>query len=747
MKLHYIAPLALAALAALWPSAASAAPVSPEKALGIAAEARKGTPAGRKAPGAVAPSIVLTRSAEGLSTALYGVDFGQDQGFAIVAGDDSAPLILGYADSGSLDPSNLPPALEAMLADYAASVARLAASASYRAPEALAGRKEIEPLVTSTWNQTAPYNAYCPKNGYDRCPVGCVALSTGQVMRTHQWPPKSRGTVIYEAGKFRLNTEYDWASMPDSGLGLPSEQTDNMAKMLYELARSLFMTFTGTSAGTYSYYTPDALVTNFAYDPIVEHLSRNFYTDDQWEQIIYSQLAAGQAMPYDGQAISEGHSFVCDGYRDGYFHINWGWEGKSDGYFLLSNLDPEEQGVGGANSGFFRRHGAVVNIRAPKGGLQPMRLSMTGSLAQGEIPNTFRVDDYDFDGWDIKEGIFNLTGRDFTSAIGLRAVNVADPSKVEYFFEQEPREWVRWFTRAPYIQVDITSLPDGRYYLYPVSRDEFGRIADIECPASRTNILEATISGGSYTCSNVKKEGGAAKGVVALDNQGRALDENKDLTTPDLTLQPGEFGFLHPYLQPLDADAEFEWSTADPEIAVVIDGMVIAGGKTGNVIVSATVKGNPSLGRDFLVEIEHPSIITSLTLAHESLNLGYGEEYTLEAVVSPEKVSNPHLKFTSSDEEIAVVSADGVVTAKDKDGTAEIKVVTLDGSELEALCTVNVSKEGSVDIIGGEATDNESAPVYTTTGIRVGEARTASDLHTLPAGLYLWKGRKILLSN
>lgn len=34
-----------------------------------------------------------------------------------------------------------------------------------------------------------------------------------------------------------------------------------------------------------------------------------------------------------------GHSFVCDGYKDGLYHINWGWDGGSDGYFALKSMN------------------------------------------------------------------------------------------------------------------------------------------------------------------------------------------------------------------------------------------------------------------------------------------------------------------------------------------------------------------------------------------------------------------------
>lgn len=46
---------------------------------------------------------------------------GEDNGFVVVAADDVAPSpLLGYADSGTFDASNLPPAMEWWLGEYSA---------------------------------------------------------------------------------------------------------------------------------------------------------------------------------------------------------------------------------------------------------------------------------------------------------------------------------------------------------------------------------------------------------------------------------------------------------------------------------------------------------------------------------------------------------------------------------------------------------------------------------------------------
>ena len=48
----------------------------------------------------------------------YVFNIGARQGFVIVAGDDRAHPVLGYAEKGAFDPDNLPANLRGMLAQY-----------------------------------------------------------------------------------------------------------------------------------------------------------------------------------------------------------------------------------------------------------------------------------------------------------------------------------------------------------------------------------------------------------------------------------------------------------------------------------------------------------------------------------------------------------------------------------------------------------------------------------------------------
>jgi hypothetical protein len=79
---------------------------------------------------------------------------------------------------------------------------------------------------------------------------------------------------------------------------------------------------------------------------------------------------------------------VCDGYNsEGYFHINWGWSGESNGYFLLSALEPEIQGAGGATKSlaFNFYQDMVINIQKAKEGSEVFYEICCEQLAETNI--------------------------------------------------------------------------------------------------------------------------------------------------------------------------------------------------------------------------------------------------------------------------------------------------------------------------------------------------------------------------
>ena len=55
---------------------------------------------------------------------------------------------------------------------------------------------------------------------------------------------------------------------------------------------------------------------------------------------------------------------MCDGYDSNDFvHINWGWYGKSNGYFMVNAMNPYDLGIGANGGGFNLGQEIIVGIK------------------------------------------------------------------------------------------------------------------------------------------------------------------------------------------------------------------------------------------------------------------------------------------------------------------------------------------------------------------------------------------------
>ena len=83
--------------------------------------------------------------------------------------------------------------------------------------------------------------------------------------------------------------------------------------------------------------------------------------------------------------------------------------------------------------------------------------------------------------------------------------------------------------------------------------------------------------------------------------------------------------------------------------------------------------------------------VTGVTLDKSTLSLEEGATAKLNATVEPSNATYKDVKFTSSDDAIATVDNDGLVTGV-KAGTADITVETLENGSITAKCTLTVTE-------------------------------------------------------
>ena len=500
--------------------AAIANPVTEHQARAIASSfLAKQSPTPKLTSGAPATAVTpVTRQA-----AYYIFNAAADKGFVIVAGDDRLPAVLGYSDNGNYDASDVPPAMQEWLDGYAAQVEAITAGAQ---PEPrTASRAPIAPMLPVHWGQGIPYSVLLPHiNGssYAHAYVGCVAVAMAQIMAYWQYPQRPTTTIpgyTSNSGKTYqvvmpslAPIDFDWANMHDTYYTNDSTSDACLAVanlMLYSTT-SLKSSFGLSSTGGYTRNIPSKLITYFGYKNSARYIYREDFTTQSWEDTIYSELAAGRPVAYGGNKQSAGHAFVCDGYDgEGRFHINWGWAGKSNGYFLLNLLNPSEEGIGSAAGayGYVKGQGAAIGLEPNYDGNEGTaaftfeNLTMNSSnttrsaassnfsvTVSGKFVNNTNVTSQFRQGW----GLYNLEGELIEVLFTRFSTNVLGNG-----------DSITVSRRAINFGAGITS---GTYRIKPIY--SIYPAEDYKpCIGSDVNYIEVTFNG-TYSC-NIKGYGTA----------------------------------------------------------------------------------------------------------------------------------------------------------------------------------------------------------------------------------------------
>ena len=314
-------------------------------------------------------------------------NFPNDKGFAIVSGDDCGFPVIGYADKGSFDPDNLPANLRSMLAFYQKQLSLAnrqgiepsekvkAEWERYLSGQNLRAAKKVVLLETAQWGQFEPFNRLTPQVNEEGTATGCVATAMAIVMNYHKYPSKAvnppASNRFYVEGKETQQNvtygAYDWNNMLldySSADSYNEAQAKAVAELMFHCGANVNMNYGRITSYAYTIQVAHALTNVFGYSKSIQFLTKDAYRWEEWKTLLRKELDAQYPVVYDGETKTgeEGHAFVCDGYdSDGLFHINWGWNGWNNGFFVLSVLDSDESG-----SGYSEDQCMILNIRRPE---------------------------------------------------------------------------------------------------------------------------------------------------------------------------------------------------------------------------------------------------------------------------------------------------------------------------------------------------------------------------------------------
>lgn len=566
-------------------------------------EALASVPAGMlpSATRSASPNLVYTQKTANLNAA-YIMTNGDGNGYMVVAADDALPALLGYADRGSFDPNNIPPAMQGWLEEYGRQLEYAAANGMKVTATRATGHTAIAPLCKSQWGQDAPFNELTPESSGVHCPVGCTATAMAQVAYHHKWPVKGTGSYTYSYGSFQNltfdygSTEFEWDKMLDTYFGSYTEEQANAAATLsYACGVASRMQYAVSVSGAYVYDGLYGMVTYMGYDKGGYEAQRNYYGAEEWDELIYGELAANRPVIYSGYN-SAGHTFIVDGYSEnGFYHLNWGWAGTSDGYFLLSALDPATQGTGGSSSGYNSNQSAVIGLQPAQPDAKPFAaIYLSGSLKTNASTYT-ASDNITVSGsrfpYCTVENVSVIPGLKLTALEGDAVTFVkGNATSLNSFFGKSGSASFSNYT------VPAANFPEsGTYYATPAYElnDE---VYDIHCQVGNVSKLLVTIDNGTITVEQVPVNLKLSASDIKLETP---LYAGKNcIVTAKVTNEAEEY-LGNVYLGLATSETE----TGKPSITMTSSLISLAPGETKELTFTGTFKsGNstPATGTYYL---------------------------------------------------------------------------------------------------------------------------------------------------
>ncbi len=253
------------------------------------------------------------RSAGNTPTSLF-VFQQEENGFAIVAQSNNTFKVVGYAEKGDFLPDDIPPQLQSLMKFYEDSLQFM----NVAAVPFIAGTPVVKPLLDQYGIMLDQFR----HSQVGGCPTGCIATAVTQIMLYHSArtgkPIKGYGSHCYTDGKYgQICADFENA-----------DYANNNELLSFHVGNAMEMQYCGSSYGS---------IPNRGIYPIKEHF--RFYTGNAIGDDFFIKDELNSERPvytaFKGSPV--GHAIVIDGYDDrGYFHLNFGWGGKANGYYLLN---------------------------------------------------------------------------------------------------------------------------------------------------------------------------------------------------------------------------------------------------------------------------------------------------------------------------------------------------------------------------------------------------------------------------
>ncbi|MDE6006967.1 MAG: Ig-like domain-containing protein [Muribaculaceae bacterium] len=238
------------------------------------------------------------------------------------------------------------------------------------------------------------------------------------------------------------------------------------------------------------------------------------------------------------------------------------------------------------------------------------------------------------------------------------------------------------------IDINVEFFPANATFkevTWSVENPDILRIQDYD---NHVLVAEALSPGETYVSAKTNNGVMGSIGINVLPILVESISLNKNV----VTLNVGETFKLVATVHPDNAtDKRLKW-VCPSDIASIDDNGLITALKPG--VIDIIVYSMDGSGASNYCNLTVYQPVTSISLSEHNISLPPQSEFQLSAAIEPIDASNKSVYWGSSNEEVAMVNANGVIITK-SEGETIISVSTLDGSNLTDECNVTVKKDGN----------------------------------------------------
>lgn len=396
---------------------------------------------------------------------------GNNDGYVVVSGEDATEEILGYSDTGSLDPKSIPCNMQMLFDIYASQIKYIREKGITReaikrhrtraGDENLPESFLIDENRRSKFDQDGPYNNQCPSyddNENHHCVTGCVATAMAGLLYAYQWPNATTKlipsyitkTTQHHVPEIANHTVIDWQNIKDSysewyvenGIkkyretgGRNASQKAAIASLMVMAGTSVKMDYRKSSSSAHtSLDAAPALRDYFGFDDNTSYFARSS-NEANWKTMLRNELYNNGPVIYRGTEPEKGgHAFLLEGWDGEFFYVNFGWSGDKNGNWLLEAVEGEENIIS-----YTDNQGAVLNVKPREND-------------QIEVVNVF------FYNGEKEDHV--ITGDHLSGVIRLRNLSTTNSTKdiILSLTDQQTDEKKKFIFTSPI-------LPEKEYYL------------------------------------------------------------------------------------------------------------------------------------------------------------------------------------------------------------------------------------------------------------------------------------------